>query len=53
MPLILSDDGSGIMKWWVDASFVVHPNMRVHSGGGLSLRPGFTIVSSTKQNLNT
>jgi hypothetical protein len=27
MPLILSANGSGILKWWVDASFTVHPNM--------------------------
>jgi hypothetical protein len=37
MPLILSANGSGILKWWVDVSFAVHPNMRGHSGGGLSL----------------
>jgi hypothetical protein len=37
MPLILSASGSGILKWWVDAPFAVHPNMRGHSGGGLSL----------------
>jgi hypothetical protein len=53
MPLILSANGSGILKWWVDASFAVHPNMREHSGGGLSLGRGFPIVSSTKQKLNT
>jgi hypothetical protein len=53
MPLILSANGSGILKWWVDASFAVHPNMRGHSGEGLSLRRGFPIVSSTKQKLNT
>jgi hypothetical protein len=47
MPLILSANGSGILKWWVDASFAVHPNMRGHSGGGLSLGRGFPIVSST------
>ena len=52
LPLILSANGSGILKWWVDASFAVHPNMRGHSGGGLSLGRGFTIVSSTKQKLN-
>jgi hypothetical protein len=34
MSLILSANGSGILKWWVDASFAVHPNMRGHSGGG-------------------
>jgi hypothetical protein len=33
MPLILSDNGSGILKWWVDASFAVHPNMSGHSRG--------------------
>jgi hypothetical protein len=53
MPLILSANGSGILKWWVDASLVVHPNMRGHSGGGLSLGRSFFIVSSTKQKLNT
>jgi hypothetical protein len=53
MPLILSANGSGILKWWVDASFAVHPNMRGHSGGGLSLGRGFTIVSYTKQKLNS
>jgi hypothetical protein len=27
MPLILSANGIGILKWWLDASFDVHPNM--------------------------
>jgi hypothetical protein len=53
MPLILSANVSGIMKWWVDASFAVHPIMRGHSGGGLSLGWEFSKVSSTKQKLNT
>jgi hypothetical protein len=35
VPLILSVNGSGILKWWVDASFTVHPNMRGHSRGGI------------------
>ena len=50
--MTLSANGSGIFKWWVDASFAVHPSMQGHSGGGLSLGRGFPIVSSTKQNLN-
>ena len=53
LPMIISTNGSGIFKWWVDASFAVHPNMQRHYGGGLSLGRGFTIVSSTKQKLNT
>ena len=44
---------SGILKWWVDASFAVHPNMQGHSGGGLSLGYGCPIVSYKKQNLHT
>jgi hypothetical protein len=53
LPLILSANGTGILKWWVDASFAVHPNLRGHSGGGLSMGRGFTIVASSKQKLNT
>jgi hypothetical protein len=54
LPLILSANGTCILKWWVDAAFAVHPIMQGHSGGGLSLgRTGFPIVSYTKQRLNT
>ena len=53
LPLILSANRSSILKWWVYALFAVHPNMRGHSGGGLSLGRVFLIVSSTKQKLNT
>ena len=53
LPLILSVNGSRIFKWWVDASFAVHPNMRGHSGGGFSMGRGFPIVGSTKQKINT
>jgi hypothetical protein len=51
--LILSANGTGILKWWVDVAFAVHPNMQEDSGGGLSLGRGFPIVSLTKQKLNT
>jgi hypothetical protein len=53
MPLKLSANGSGILKWWVDGSFAVHPNMRGHTGGGLSMGRGFPIATSSKQKLNT
>jgi hypothetical protein len=53
MPLILSANGSHTLKWWVDASFAVHPNSRGHSGGGLSLGRGFPVMGSTKHKLNT
>jgi hypothetical protein len=53
LPLTLSANGTGILKWWVDAAFAVHPNMQGHSGGGLSLGRGFPVMSLTKQKLNT
>jgi hypothetical protein len=46
LPLILSANGTRVLKWWVDGSFTVHPNM-------LSLGRGFPITSSVKQKLNT
>jgi hypothetical protein len=52
-PLILSADVSGVLMWYVDASFAVHPNMRSHTGGGLTMGRGFPILISTKQKLNT
>jgi hypothetical protein len=53
MQLILGADGTGIVKWYIDASFAVHPNMRSHTGGGVTLGRGCPIVTSTKQKLNT
>jgi hypothetical protein len=52
-PLILSTDGSGVLMWYVDASFAVHPTMRSHTGGGLTMGRGFPINCSIKQKLNT
>jgi hypothetical protein len=53
LPLILSASGSGMLKWWIDASFAAHPDTRGHAGGGLPMGRGFPIVNSTKQKLNT
>ena len=53
LPLTLSANGTGMLKWYVDGSYVVHTNMRGHSGGGFSMGTIFPISSSTKQKLNT
>ena len=53
LPLILSANGIGILKWWVDAYFAFHPNIRGHSRGGIYMERGFPIAGSTKQNLNS
>jgi hypothetical protein len=39
-------------EWYVDVSFAMHPNMRGHIRGGLTLGRGFPISVSTKQKLN-
>jgi hypothetical protein len=38
---------------WVDASFAVHPNMRSHTGGVMSMGRGMIHCRSSKQKLNT
>ncbi len=51
--LILSPNGSGVLMWYVDALFAVHPDMHSHTGGGLTMGRRFPIVKFTKQKLNT
>ena len=50
--LILIANDSGVLKWWIDVSYEVHPNMRGHTGRLLSMGRGFLIVKSTKKKLN-
>jgi hypothetical protein len=53
LPLKLGAVGDGKLRWWIDGSHAVHPNMRGHTGGGLSFGLGFPISQSAKQKLNT
>jgi hypothetical protein len=52
-PLILSGDNEGVLMWYVDASFAVHPNMWGHTGGCLTTGCRFPISVSPRQKLNT
>jgi hypothetical protein len=52
LPLILGADGSGVLSWYVDASFAVHPDMRGHTGGAMTMGRGFPLDKSTKHKLN-
>jgi hypothetical protein len=40
IPLVLGWDGTGQLRWSVDASFAVHKDMRSHTGAVLSLGQG-------------
>lgn len=53
LPLTLRADGTNLVKWWVDASYATHPNMRSHTGGTHSLGKGSVVSTSTKQKINT
>jgi hypothetical protein len=49
----LSADDSGIIKWYVDASFAVHNDFRSHTGAVFTLGSGVITSVSTKQKVNT
>jgi hypothetical protein len=51
--LTLEADSKRILKWWVDASCAVHPEMKSHTGGTLSIGKGSTHSASKSQRLNT
>ena len=53
IPLTLEADNSGCIKWWVDASFPVHPDMKSHSGTMMSMVQRAEISGSKKQKVNT
>eukprot|EP00957_Ditylum_brightwellii_P204572 15339862-Ditylum_brightwellii.AAC.1 len=51
--MTLSADSLNVAKWWIDGSFVTHPNMRGHTGITMSLGKGSVFSTSVKQKLNT
>jgi len=53
LPLILEDDNGFNVKWWIDASFVVHPNMQSQTGMTMSLGKGFLYSGSVKQKISS
>jgi hypothetical protein len=53
LPLTLEADDMHVVKWWVDAAFAVHPDMKSHTGATMSLGKGSAYARSTRQKLNT
>ena len=51
MPLTLEADGTHVVKWWVDASFAVHPDMKGHTGGMMTMGRGAVYGVSRGQKL--
>jgi Reverse transcriptase (RNA-dependent DNA polymerase) len=49
----LGADSMSRIRTWVDASYAVHPDMKSHTGGVISLGIGGIACKSTKQKLNT
>lgn len=47
----LSADNLRVMKWWIDASFAVHPDFKSHTGSVMSMGSGAAQVMSRKQKL--
>jgi hypothetical protein len=51
--LTLSAHSLHNVRWWVDASYAVHPDMKSHTGGAMTLGSGVVYGTSKKQKLNT
>jgi hypothetical protein len=51
--LTLECDSNMTAKWYVDASFAVHPDFRSHTGATMTMGKGSIINISRKQSINT
>ena len=51
--LTLSDDDLKVVKWYVDASFAVHPDFKVHTKVIMTMGHRVMQSVSRKQKLNT
>ena len=49
--LVLGKDTSESIRWWIDASFAIHPDMRRHTGATMSMGKGLVFSGSWKQKL--
>ena len=50
--MTLSIDDMRVIKWYVDASFAVHPYFKIHTGGIIMWGTGATQSGSIKKKLN-
>ena len=52
LPLILEDDDSGVLKWYIDGSFAIHNDMKSHTGINLTMGKDTIYGDSFKHKLN-
>ena len=50
--LALECKGTVSIEWWVDVAFVVHHNMKIHTGGMMYMVRGARYFASNKQKLD-
>ena len=53
MPLTLKAEDMHVIKWWVDATYATHADMKSQTGAYMTLGLGAIISMCTKQKLNT
>ena len=46
LPLILTINKSGNIKWYIDAAFAVHKYMRIHTGGFMTMGNGGYVLNT-------
>jgi hypothetical protein len=51
LKLTLSADGSGAIRWWVDASYGTHADLKGHTGGTMTMGKGSIYSTSIAQKL--
>ena len=51
--LILEVDDSQIIKWYINAAFEVHDDMKSHTGACMTLGKGMIRAFSSKQRVNS
>ena len=49
LPLILTVDKYGNIKWYIDAAFAVHKDMRSHTGGFMNMLTDRAYFQSRKK----
>ena len=53
LALTFEANDTHMIKWWVNASFAIHPDMHSHTGGTMSLGKGSAYSTSTRHKINT